>query len=122
MKNNSKLALKIWFLIIYVFGIIGALVGEWEDAGSGYGFYKVSFSEQLSNLFTRIFSLAGIIDTFVFPSMASAITISSAIYFYRRVSSRLVDAGKKPLLVILFIFTTFLIWIIQSFILAGLLS
>jgi hypothetical protein len=54
--------------------------------------------------------------------LASALTITSAIYFYRRVSSRFVDTSKKPLLIILFIFTTILIWIIQSLILAVLVS
>lgn len=119
-ENNSspskKMSLELYFTIFYTLGLAGALFSEWEDTGVAK-LYLADFSifDHLERFFNRIFSLAGIIDTFLFPSFASAVTITAAIHFYRGISSKLKNSRAKPAIVLLFIFSTFSVWMLLSF-------
>lgn len=119
-ENNSstskKMSLKVYFTIFYTFGLAGELIREWQETGFPK-LYLSDFSifDHLERFFNRILSLAGIIDTFLFPSLASAITITAAIHFYRGVSSRLNSSRMKTAVVLLFIFSTFFVWMLLSF-------
>jgi hypothetical protein len=118
-KNSSpskKMSLKLYFTIFYTLGLAGALIREWRDTGFPK-LYLTDFSifDHLERFFNRILSLAGIIDTFLFPSLASAITITAAIHFYRGVSSKLKNSRTKPAIIMLFIFSTFFVWMLLSF-------
>ena len=112
----KKMSLQLYFIIFYTLGLAGALFSEWQDTGVSK-LYLTDFSifDHLEKFFNRILSLAGIIDTFLFPSLASAITITAAIHFYRGVSSRLKNSRTKPAVVLLFIFSTFFVWMLLSF-------
>ena len=112
----KKMSLQLYFIIFYTLGLAGALFSEWQDTGVAK-LYLTDFSifDHLEKFFNRILSLAGIIDTFLFPSLASAITITAAIHFYRGVSSRLKNSRTKPAVVLLFIFSTLFVWMLLSF-------
>jgi hypothetical protein len=118
--KSKKFSLKTWFLILFSIPTIGAFVSEWESAG--YAGLSITFFEQLSNLSTRVFSLAGLIDIFIFPSLASAITVTSAIFFYRKTSAKLKKQNSKFILVSLYVFATIIVWILLSMLLAVLIN
>jgi len=120
MIKSKKFSLKTWFLIVFSIPTVGAFVSEWESAG--YAGLSITFFEQLSNLSSRVFSLPGIIDIFIFPSLASAITVTSAIFFYRKTSARLQKRNSKFILVSLYVFATIIIWILLSVLLAKLVN
>jgi len=118
---KKKLSLRKWFLITYSIPTIGALVSLWSDAGLTYGL-QITFFDQLSNFSTLVFSLAGLIDVFIFPSLASAITITSSIYFYRKSSLKLKNNKNRIYLVSFYVLITIIIWIILSLLLAALVG
>jgi hypothetical protein len=99
---------------------VGAFVSEWESAG--YAGIPITFFEQLSNLSKRVFSIPGLIDIFIFPSLASAITVTSAIFFYRKTSAKLKKQNSKFILVSLYVFATIIVWILLSMLLAVLIN
>lgn len=116
-----KFSLRKWFLITYSIPIVGALVSLWSDAGLNYGL-QITFFDQLSNFATFVFSLAGLIDIFIFPSLASAITITSSIYFYRKSSLKIKNNKNRILLVAFYILITIIVWSILSLLLAVLVG
>ena len=120
-STNKKLSLRIWFLIAYSIPMVGALVSYWSYAGLTYGL-QTTFFDQLSNLSTLVFSLAGLIDVFIFPSLASAITITSSIYFYRKSSLKLKNNKNRIYLVAFYVSITIVVWIILSLSLAALVG
>ena len=120
MIKSKKFSLKIWFLIVFSIPTVGAFVSEWESAG--YAGLSITFFEQLSILSSRVFSLPGIIDIFIFPSLASAITVTSAIFFYRKTSAKLKKQNSKFILVSLYVFATIIVWILLSVLLAKLVN
>ena len=118
--ESKKFSLKTWFLILFSVPTVGAFVSEWESAG--YAGISITFFEQLSNLSTRVFTLPGLIDIFIFPSLASAITVTSAIYFYRKTSAKLKKRNSRFILVSLYVFATIIVWILLSVLLAKLVN
>lgn len=118
---NKKLPLRIWFLITYSIPLVGALVTLWSDAGLNYGL-QITFFDQLSNFSTLVFSLAGLIDVFIFPSIASAITITSSIYFYRKSLLKLKNNKNRIYLVAFYVLITIIVWITLSLLLAALVG
>ena len=115
-EKSNKFSLRIWFLIAFSIPTIGAFVSEWESAA--YAGISITFFEQLSNLSTRVFSLPGLIDIFIFPSLASAITVTSAIFFYRKTSAKLKKRNSRFILVSLYVLATIIVWILLSVLLA----
>lgn len=118
---NKKLSLRKWFLITYSIPTIGALVSLWSDAGLTYGL-QITFFDQLSNFSTLVFSPTGLIGVFIFPSLASAITITSSIYFYRKSSLKLKNNKNRIYLVSFYVLITIIVWIILSLLLAALVG
>ena len=118
---NKKLSLRKWFLITYSIPTIGALVSLWSDAGLTYGL-QITFFDQLSNFSTLVFSLAGLIDVFIFPSLASAITITSSIYSYRKSSLKLKNNKNRIYVVTFYVLITIIVWIVLSLHLATLVG
>jgi hypothetical protein len=119
-EKSNKFSLRIWFLIVFSIPTVGAFVSEWKSAS--YVGFSITFFEQLSNLSTRVFSLPGLIDIFIFPSLASAITVTSAIFFYRKTSAKLKKQNSRFILVSLFVLATIIAWILLSVLLAMLVS
>ena len=120
-EKSNKFSLRIWFLIAFSVPTIGALVSEWSNAGLTYGI-PIDFFDQLSNLSSIVFSPAGFIDIFIFPSLASALTITSSIYFYRKSYAKLKSQNNKYFLVASYIAATIILWILLSVLLAMLVS
>jgi hypothetical protein len=118
---NKKLSLRKWFLITYSIPTIGALVSLWSDAGLTYGL-QITFFDQLSNFSSLVFSLAGLIDVFIFPSLASAITITSSIYSYRKSSLKLKNNKNRIYVVTFYVLITIIVWIVLSLHLATLVG
>jgi len=116
--SSKKMKLALYFVIFYSIGLAGALYGEWQDAGINK-LWREGFSvfDQLELFFERIFSFAGFIDTFLFPSLASAITITTSIYFYRHFSKKLKKSSTKPAFAFLVVLSAALVWSLLSFIL-----
>lgn len=119
--SSHNISLRLWFLIFYLLPTLGYLSSSWNSASTSYGL-PMSSLEKLSNFSNSIFSLAGFIDIFIFPSLASAITITSAIYFYRRSVTKLKNNKFKPALFALFTLATILIWIALSLLVAVLVD
>lgn len=118
--NSNKIASKIVFLSTFSLALIGALRSEWNAVGvSNQWNPEFRTFDQLENFFSRVFSIAGFIDVFLFPALASSITITSSFVIFRRISSKLRRPNLKPALVILFIFSTAFIWLILSFLVAA---
>jgi hypothetical protein len=115
VNSDRKLALWIWFLISYAVPLAGGISGRFREAQS---WSQISGESQVSIVFKEVNTLAGLIDTFIFPSLASAITITASIYFYRRVVVKLKRQELKPLMVGLFFISTVVIWVLLSFALA----
>lgn len=119
--NNSastlshRMPLIFWFLITYSIPLVGGIVGRFNTAQS---WSQISGKSQISIVFNEVLTPTGIIDTFVFPSLASAITITTSIFFYRKIVQNLKQNSKKPLLLSVFVLTTVTIWILLSFTLA----
>jgi len=120
-EKSNKFSLRIWFLIVFSVPTIGVLVSEWSNAGLTYGI-PIDFFDQLSNLSSIVFSPAGFIDIFIFPSLASALTITSSIYFYRKSYAKLKNQNNKYFLVASYIAATIILWILLSVLLAMLVS
>jgi hypothetical protein len=120
-EKSNKWPLRLWFLIAYSAPTIGALVSEWSNAGSSYGI-PIDFIGRLSNLSNAVFSLAGFIDIFIFPSLASAMTVTSAIFFYRKSYSKLKNKKNKHYLVGVYVVATIILWVLLSVLLAMLVS
>lgn len=118
--KSKKLSLRIWFLIMFSIPTVSAFVSEWKSAA--YVGFSITFFEQLSNLSTRVFSLPGLIDIFIFPSLASAITVTSAIFFYRKTSAKLKKSNSRFILVSLYVLATIIVWILLSVLLAKLVN
>ncbi len=112
---SKKMSLALYFTIFYSLGLIGALYGEWQTSR----IWRENFSlfDHLELFFNQIFSLAGFIDTFLFPSLASAITITASIHSYRHFSKRLKKSSTKPAFALLVVFSAALVWSLLSFIL-----
>jgi len=114
-SSPSRIKLWIVFVSVYSLGLLGTLASEWESAGiekqwaSGFSFF-----DQLENLSNRIFTLAGFIDIFLFPALASSITITTAVLLYRKFAARLKKSSFKPLLAILFVLSTIFVWVLLS--------
>ena len=119
--KSKKFSLRVWFLITFSVPTIGALVSIWNNAGSTY-WRPIGFFDQLINLSTIVFSPAGFVNVFIFPSLASAITITSSIFFYRKSYAKLKSRDKKYFLVAFYIIVTFILWVLLSFLLAMLIS
>jgi len=113
--SERRLALWIWFLISYAVPIAGGFSGRFRDAQT---WSQISGESQISIVFKETTTLAGLIDTFIFPSLASAITITASIYFYRKVVVKLKRQELKPLMVGLFVISTVVVWVLLSFALA----
>ena len=113
--SPSRMKLWIVFVSVYSLGLLGALAGEWESAGINKQ-WTPSFGtiDQLRNLSNRIFSLAGFIDIFLFPALASSITITSAVLLFRRFAAKLKKSSFKPLLAFVFVISTIFVWLILS--------
>jgi len=120
-KKSNKFTLRIWFVIAFSAPTIGALISEWSNAALTYGI-PIDFFDQLSNLSRIVFSPAGFIDIFIFPSLASALTITSSIYFYRKSYAKLKNQNKKYYLMASYITATIIFWIVLSVLLAMLVS
>ena len=120
-EKSKKFSLRIWFLIAFSVPTIGALVSEWSNAGLTYGM-PIDFFDQLSNLSSIVFSPAGFINIFIFPSLASALTITSSIYFYRKSYAKLKNQNNKYFLVASYIAATIIVWILLSVLLAMIVS
>lgn len=114
-STSNRMPLVVWFLIAYSIPLVGGIVGRFNTAQS---WSQISGESQISIVFDEVMTLAGIIDTFVFPSLASAITITTSIFYYRKTALKLKQNSKKPLLVSLFVLTTLAIWVLLSFTLA----
>lgn len=114
-SSPSRIKLWIVFVSVYSLGLLGSLSNEWKDAGI-YKQWNPSFStfDQLENLFNRIFSLAGFIDIFLFPSLASSITITAAVLLFRKFAAKLKKSSFKPLLAIVFVISTIFVWFLLS--------
>jgi hypothetical protein len=114
-SSSSRVNLWIIFVSIYALGLLGALASEWKSAGINKQ-WNLEFStfDQIENLANRIFSLAGFIDIFVFPALASSITITTAVLFFRKFAAKLKKSSLKPLLAIVFVVSTILVWILLS--------
>ena len=115
VNSDRKLALWIWFLISYAVPLAGGISGRFREAQS---WSQISGESQVSIVLKEVTTLAGLIDTFIFPSLASAITITASIYFYRRVVVKLKRRELKPLIVGLFVISTVVVWVLLSFALA----
>jgi hypothetical protein len=113
--SDRKIALWIWFLISYAAPVVGGISGRFRQAQS---WSQISGESQVSIVLKEVTTLAGLIDTFIFPSLASAITITASIYFYRRVVVKLKRRELKPLMVGLFVISTVVVWVLLSFALA----
>lgn len=109
--SPSRIKLWIVFVSVYSLGLLGTLAGEWESAGINKQ-WTPGFStfDQLENLLDRVFSLAGFIDIFLFPALASSITITTAVLLFRKFAAKLKKSSFKPLLAIVFVISTILVW------------
>ena len=119
IRQSKKMPLVAWFAIAYSMPVVGGLWGRYKNAKS---WSQISGEPQILIVFDEVMNPAGLIDTFVFPSLASALTITSSIFFYRKVAIKLKQKSRKPLLVITFVAATMAIWISLSIALALALS
>ena len=109
----------IWFLIAYSAPVVGGIYGRFKTAKS---WSQISGESQISIVFDEIMSPAGVIDTFIFPSLASALTITASILFYRKTVVKLSQNSRKPLLVSAYVLATALVWVFLSFTLGFVLA
>jgi hypothetical protein len=114
-STTRKIPLIVWFLIAYSAPVVGGIWGRFKTAKS---WSQISGESQISIVFNEVMSPAGVIDTFIFPSLASAITITSSIYFYRKTAGKLKLNSRKPFLVGTYVLATALVWVLLSFALA----
>jgi len=114
-SSTRKMPLIIWFLIAYLAPVVGGIFGRFKTAKS---WSQISGKSQISIVFNEVMSPAGVIDTFIFPSLASAITITSSIFFYRKTVVKLKQNSRKPFLVGTYVLATALVWVLLSFALA----
>ncbi len=114
-SSPSRIKLWIVFVSVYSLGLLGSLSNEWKDSGINK-LWNPEFStfDQLENLSNRIFSLAGFIDIFLFPSLASSILITISVMFYRKFAAKLKNSRLKPLLAVLFVVIAFFVWSLLS--------
>ena len=115
--KSSPSRIKIWivFVSVYSLGLLGSLSNEWKDAGINKQWNpEFSTFDQLEKLSNRIFSLAGIIDIFLFPALASSITITTAVLLFRKFAAKLKKSIFRPLLAIVFVLSTIFVWILLS--------
>lgn len=106
--SKKKMPLWIWFVICYSLPLIGGLSSRYDVAANEAQIFGSSVVEVM---LSDIFTLVGIIDTFIFPALGSAITITIAIYFYRLTVVKLQRNSYKPLLILLFVASTIFVWI-----------
>ena len=112
---TRKVPLIIWFLIAYSAPVVGGIAGRFKTAKS---WSQISGESQISIVFNEVMSPAGVIDSFIFPSLASAITITSSIFFYRGTAVKLKHNSRKPFLVGTYVLATAVVWVLLSFALA----
>jgi len=111
--KSSGVKLKIIFLSVYLFLTVGSLGVYWQDEASN-PYLQLSLADKLYNLSTYVLSLAGFIDTFIFPALAGAITITSAFFFYRKSVVKLKNMKNKFALIALVCVSTLLVWFLLS--------
>lgn len=105
-RLTKQLPLYAWFFIVYLLNALGPLLSSLASAPSQL---------QRDYIWRDTFSAAGFINTFLFPSLALAITITSTIFAYRRVKGKLKNQKRRFLLVLFFIFSATVVWILISF-------
>jgi hypothetical protein len=105
-RLTKQLPLYAWFFIVYFLNALGPLLRSLVSAPSQL---------QRDFILRDTFSTAGFINTFLFPSLALAITITSTIFAYRRVKGKLKNQKRRFLLVLFFIFSATVVWILISF-------
>jgi len=108
---NRKVPLIVWFLIAYLAPVVGGISGRFKTAKS---WSQISGESQISIVLKEVISPAGVIDAFIFPSLASAITITSSIFFYRKTAVKLNQNSRKPFLVGTYILATAVVWVLLS--------
>ena len=114
-SSSSRVKLWIIFVSVYALGLLGALASEWKSAGINKQWNpEFSTFDQMENLSNRIFSPAGFIDILLFPALASSITITTAVLLFRKFAAKLKKSRLKPLLAIVFVVSTILVWILLS--------
>ncbi len=116
--EGKQVSLKIVFLAIYTLGLIGSLGNVWKDAGLNKNWNpNFTTGDQFVSFIKQIFSLAGFIDGFLFPSLASAITITAGVKAYRHYKKKLKKKGNRFLLAGAVIFALIIVWMLLSLLL-----
>jgi uncharacterized membrane protein len=113
--KSSGVKLKIIFLSVYLFVTVASLSVYWQDEASN-PYLQLSLADKLYNLSTYVSSLAGFIDTFIL-ALVYAITITSAVFFYRKSVVKLKNKKNRIALIALVCFSAFLIYMVIPFLL-----
>ena len=88
ITKKHAIPLLAWFAFLYILGIVG-------------GFVSQSSNE---------FNFAALINIFVYPSFASALTITFSIFSYRKFSARLANSKNRFALGVFIAFISTVIW------------
>jgi hypothetical protein len=86
------------------------LATQWAWSGN-YEYSQLSSIDKISDLSSYVFSFVGMIDIFISPALAYAITITSAVFFYRKSVVKLKNKKNRIALKALVCFSAFLIYI-----------
>lgn len=116
MATAKKLSLKLWFVIFYTFNLIGSLSNGWENTSNSWN-PNFTVANHISSLFREIFSIAGFIDTFLFPALAAAIAMTFSVFSYRHFKPKLKTNNGKYLLILAILLGFVLSWIVISMLL-----
>lgn len=114
--KSSGVKLKIIFLIVYSFLVVLPLATQWAWSGN-YEISQLSSIDKISNLSSYVFSFVGMIDIFISPALAYAITITSAVFFYRKSVVKLKNKKNRIALKALVCFSALLIYMVITFLL-----
>ena len=100
ITKKHAIPLLAWFAFLYILGIVG-------------GFVSQSSNE---------FNFAALINIFLYPSFASALTITFSIFSYRKYSARLANLKNRFALGLFIAFICFVLWWILAYLLVVLIN
>jgi hypothetical protein len=120
MSAKKQLSINLWFLIFYSLNLVGSLSNSWENTSNSWD-PNFTVVEHITNLFWEIFSIAGFIDTFLFPALAAAIAMTFSVFSYRHFKPKLKTNYGKYFLILAILLGLTVTWIVISILLVFLI-
>ena len=110
-SSRKQIPIFNWGLGLYIFFVVMSVIGMWRD------YSTIPAPYQSAYFISDFFSIAGILDNFIFYSLGPAVNGAFLIYFYRRNARKIDSKFKRSLLGCLVVITGYITFLLSVFLL-----